>query len=862
MLSSLFSWLDVHPNVYWLILALPTGAFLWAVVTGFWSNRDNTQSRRSEWIFVALMCVFVFAWRWPFTLEAQEFNPDESQLIAGAITLAHDPVFWRSVDGTTSGPLNFYALVPLRLIGLPLDYFTARLAALALVCAALFASYRLFRTHAPAAAARLAVLPGVLFFATAYDNDFVHYSSEHVSLAVIAIAAFWLMRASRTVAEDQRALVIGAFVAGLLPWAKMQTAPLALVLAGVGLYRVFADSRRSSAEKWRSAGYGILALGAPSVIGVLVVLVTGQFEHFFQNYVLQNVVYAGGGTTLQATVQGLATGSERTAVYPVFLGTTLAVITLALAALAMTRQSPGWFAVSSALVAATAIVCVLAPKRPFTHYLLLSIVPVTWWSGACVSEVWANVRWRRTFGFALLGISAVLPVVVRAMRPVPESFGRLEASWRRPWSVTANVIRTYAKPGESLGVWGWRPNVYVETGLRQATRDPHTVWVITNSTRRPYYRNRYLDDLRRNQPMFFVDSVGPGAMVYQNRASEGHEIFPELAEYIQQNFFLLVDQGVDRIYVRKNQWSGPIGMLTPSRLQRFLNESQPPRDIDASDPESTSPPNLSGWDIDGHGSRSLLPPSSMTWSLSGSERGVVLPYGLHPRAYTEGNSDGADIIVELQRTNEPARLVFRRHLDPLNNRADRGTLTTRVMLPPFEPGTKLVVRTETGPSPNDTWDWVYLGLMKWIKSDGFIAGQFPGFRRLPDSIIANRSELLNSGRVHVLLLNGPAALTYVLDGNERKLDFAFGFEAKSPGEYRTEDDATYRVELHHGSDPVKICFERRLRPAHDLRDRERQWAKVSLPEVAAGDQLVIRIEEAATDSARRTYLTDFSLTAK
>ena len=61
--------------------------------------------------------LFLLAWRWPFLLQASEYNPDESQLLAGALTLTRDPVFWRSVDGTTSGPLNFY-LHPHRLPGL------------------------------------------------------------------------------------------------------------------------------------------------------------------------------------------------------------------------------------------------------------------------------------------------------------------------------------------------------------------------------------------------------------------------------------------------------------------------------------------------------------------------------------------------------------------------------------------------------------------------------------------------------------------------------------------------------------------------------------------------------------------------
>ncbi|MEO7597492.1 MAG: hypothetical protein ABIV50_01070, partial [Opitutus sp.] len=66
----------------------------------------------------------------------------------------------------------------------------------------------------------------------------------------------------------------------------------------------------------------------------------------------------------------------------------------------------------------------------------------------------------------------------------------------------------------------------------------------------------------------------------------------------------------------------------------------------------------------------------------------------------------------------------------------------------------------------------------------------------------------------------------------------------------------------HASDPVRICFERRLRPATTPSDRERQWAKVTLPVISKGDRLIVRIEEPVTGSAQRTYLTDFSLLSK
>ena len=197
MLKQLFDALDRHPSIYWVTVALPTLALLALVVSGLRLTGSTRKERLGDWLFSAVILLFVIAWRWPYYFESFEFNPDESQLIAGAATLAHDPVFWRSVDGTTSGPLNFFALLPLHFIGLPLDYFSARLTSSLLGVIALVSCYQLFRSFAAPTAARLAILPAVLFFGTTTDGNFLHYSSEQVSVALMGLASLGLLRKAK-----------------------------------------------------------------------------------------------------------------------------------------------------------------------------------------------------------------------------------------------------------------------------------------------------------------------------------------------------------------------------------------------------------------------------------------------------------------------------------------------------------------------------------------------------------------------------------------------------------------------------------------------------------------------------------------
>src|SRR3954466_15833933 len=80
-----------------------------------WTVREVRQpnsARSLGWRWWALAAAVLICFRWPMLWVRHELNVDESQLIAGAITLRHDPVFWRSVDGGTAGPIDFYPLLP------------------------------------------------------------------------------------------------------------------------------------------------------------------------------------------------------------------------------------------------------------------------------------------------------------------------------------------------------------------------------------------------------------------------------------------------------------------------------------------------------------------------------------------------------------------------------------------------------------------------------------------------------------------------------------------------------------------------------------------------------------------------------
>lgn len=838
-MKTLFQWLDQHPGAYWIGAGLATVALLAAVIHTW--RRPGTAPRR-DWVFAALLLLFLLAWRWPYLLAAAEYNPDESQFVAGAMTLVQDPVFWRSVDGGTAGPLDFYALLPLHWVGFPLDYFSARLTALLLSWAALLACLRIFRTETPSAPAGLLVLPAAVFFAAGTEPNFVHYSSHHLSLLLVALAVHW---------RDRRPWT-AAVVAGLLPWAKLQTAPLAAVLVGWQCWRIWTGPAVASEKARRSAAV-LAAAALPSLLALGLLAAAGQLEHFYRSYLLQSFIYVDGSLPRSVAMRQMWDFARETGHLPVWLGS-IALLLAAAGLLRRPARSSGDLGGLALLLTAAAAFCIYAPGRASLHYALLLVLPLTLVLGALLGGGPAATLGRRTTAGLLL--VALLPLGWRARQPGPEMFGQFAEDWRRPYSMMGSLLRAYRDTAGSLALWGWHNSAYVEAGLPQGTRDTASAWSIFETRQRDYYRARYLADLERNRPGLFVDAVGPGAPFFPDRRTQAHETFPALAEYVRTHYRLVSDLWHARIYVRNDVLAQHA--YTKTDLQRFIARGRPPRDTETP-PDRVMPADAASDEIGGRVVRMILPPAELTWRLEGVEREVEIDYGFHPKAYTEGRSNGAWFIVELRAPGQPPQGLFRRLLDPARQSADRRELRTRFPLPPFPPGASLIVRTEAGEFGDTAWDWVYLARLKFLRLPFYAASQFPGFARRPDDADAPQSGIINQGVEQRLMLPSPARLTYVLDGTERRLECVLGFQ---PGAYENggqTNGVILRAELRRAGQPAAILFERRFDPAGVPADRGPQPVGFALGSVQPGDRLDLVIDPAGNNSWDWTWLAGLSL---
>lgn len=711
MLKSLFQWLDFHPGSYWL-LALAGSLLLVGrlLVLIRQDARGMPAARRADWRDAAVLLLFLLAWRWPFLLIAHELNPDESQLLAGAQALAHDPVFWQSVDGGSSGPLNFYALLPWAWFGLPLDYFIARLTGLGLIWGALFLCLRTLARAFDRTVAWLGVLPAAAFFATVIHPELTHYSSEHLPL--LLIAAVFALLAGRSPA-DQGRLRAACLLAGALPWSKLQTTPIALALLGWAGWQVLRDPGVIAGIRGRRAAGAAMAAAIPTLLIAGTAAGTGLAEAAVRRYFVQNFAYVGEGVSFGEALGALWRNASVDGRFPMLLGIVLAGLAAATVYLARHRARPPGLLVAGTGVALAALVAIVTPRREFLHYVLLLPGPLTLCYGAALGGWWRQLAARPQLALAgVLLTAGLLPLVTRAFQPVPAAYGQFAQDWRHPRSSAAVVLRALAGPGDTLGVWGWAGYLHVESGLRQATRDGNTLWSIVPNAQQAYHRAVYLADLKKRAPAFFVDAVGLGAFTFEDRVGQAHEDFADLAGYIRENYVLIVDLLDARIYARHGLAS--LGQLDSTRLWTLVAQGRAPEKLRLSPPASPLA-SLQQRVIAQRQVYMLLPPARVEWWLDAGVREVSLEFGYDPAAYERGQSNGAELFLEL---NDPSgtREVYRRFLDPARQSGDRGEQSARVTLPSFAPGARLVLRTDPGQYGDNAWDWVYLAGLRLHRS--------------------------------------------------------------------------------------------------------------------------------------------------
>ena len=549
-----FVWMADDPLRYAVLrdalLATLAAVAVWGSVSR-WA--DERLSRRA-WTaaFFALAAAALFAARWPTLFVRDPLNQDEAQALAQAITALHDPVPWLGFDGNTCGPLNTYVLMLPALLGLHLTFLGARVVALALELGAIGSLYACAALCFDAALARVAILPPIAFFALAREDHFVHYSGEHLSIFLGMLALALLCVAIRQHGAT-RFLFLTGVAAGMMPFAKLQSLPLAgltVAAAAAGIVAASPDGIRGRVLRLGGLGAGLMV--APVLI-LSWAAVGGSLHDFWVSYILTSrayILYRYEPLSFLTATPGFGR----------LFDTLLAVAALGAVVLAVSYRrisSLGRAAFAGSLVVlAGAVWAIEAPRRGSLNYLLFAVLPAATAAAAGLGLAFAGLRARRpgsargaiTIAFVLATVAAAYPLGSGSY-PYLGSVGDYFYGATDPVSA---LIAAHVHPGERLAIWGWRPKYFVTTQTLLGTRDAISQYQYSENYNPyvGYFRDRYVGDLERLRPRGFLDA-GSDSFDFDGKGRFGYETFPELARIIDRDYRLAGRANGIRLFVRR-----------------------------------------------------------------------------------------------------------------------------------------------------------------------------------------------------------------------------------------------------------------------------------------------------------------------
>jgi hypothetical protein len=563
----------------------------------FWTSRTT---------FAVLTVATVMLLRWP-GLAPLEQNVDESEEIALALALEDDPRYWVAAEGGTHGPLVAYALLPVRLVGMELEYGSARLVGLGLLLGCLFFQFGTLRAFFPESISRAALVPATLCVAFQTCDDYIHYNAEQPTIFLLCAGAYGCARLAAGPAQGLgwRALATG-FVLGLVPFAKLQGVPIGLVLATVAFGCLAVRYRGQARLQWR-AFLALAAGGVAPAAGVALYLWPQHlFTHFGISYISANLDYTQeSGMGLFEKVEYFLKWASTANLDELFLPYFLSIVGTGLLLLALVhRGSRCWrLVLAGAAVLVASLYGIVAPGNDFEHYLMFLLFPLAFLAAVVLAALHeAPLGWavRRALVTVALATAVAVPTAHALEEgnrwleeePEPPDPGRTHQiaqaiacqaaappcvgapAWPQAVMVlrvaapdavilapdpVTTLIRRYAAPGEKLVVWGWMDRYYVLTGMRPATLHCDSAYIFNaaGSPRGDYFYRLFLLQFDRARPPVFVDAVGPDAFGYQDRHKYAHENFPELRDRIAARYVLVGEANGARVYVLKERLSRP-----------------------------------------------------------------------------------------------------------------------------------------------------------------------------------------------------------------------------------------------------------------------------------------------------------------
>jgi hypothetical protein len=537
----------------------------------FFSNNNQAGKKLNNVLFLSISILTLFIYR-GLSFYSDLYNPDESHILTAALNLLPDVRLWVDADSTTLGPVNSLLVVLvvsiLRFVGIDCDitYFLLRCIMTLLIIGTFVFLHKICLKNLSLKLSRVVLLFYVFFFSFCYHYDLQSYNTEYPFCFFFSLCIYLLYRIKKS--ANYLPILLAGFFCGLLPYTKLQAAPMMVAYILWALYVIWNVSKITNKERTVVTIRKIIVFFAAVLIPtVSIVIYCSTYENGLSNAYLYYVKNAMAHVNIPLFSKSFFLMTCHVLRFFFFQNwyASLFILILFSAFLLITirpRLSVDWK--FSCLVLLSSFFAIIRPGVYFTHYALFMLVP-------------ALVFFILTLHLVSSGKSSplnkenVLPAFLIILwlfffngfaQNVKENTilthkGLLVGS-ENDFSAISQIILQQTNPEDYIVVWGWEARIYVYTNRRSATAqsDIERLWV-TGKKEYPHENvTNYINDIKTNRPKLIVDVVAPKSFRFNDEkfSIENHE---EIWSAIKDDYILTgvypVEGGSFKIYTRKNE---------------------------------------------------------------------------------------------------------------------------------------------------------------------------------------------------------------------------------------------------------------------------------------------------------------------
>jgi hypothetical protein len=446
-----------------------------------------------------------------------------------------------------------------KLFNQPFDYTSARVVGTLLMSGSLvfffFTLKNLFQTQY----AFVGLFLVSSFLGITNDIELLHYSSEYVSVFLINILCWQFSRIYLSLKPTAILLFLHGFVAPITIFAKLQATPIAFCCVLMSILFLFFKYYKQSPKQFLTYTTIICSGFVVYLVSICALTLHHQvFDDMITLYFVNNLGYGAASKFILFDFgyfyKTLLDDFDYIIIPRALVVLTGLFLIVAIIGKIIKKQEiesvekSHWTTIFIFSLVSFSLFSVYKTGYLFGHYLNFLIFP----TGFVFVLLLDSLKNRASNGLNTIAVSVVVAGILWANShyPLTNSYISTENTIR-PLAVSgisAEILK-YTKPNEPLAVWGNGSRFHLETKLVQATRWNFTLFDPYTVSQKAFLHQEYLKDMKQSRVPVFVDSY-----ITKERACHGHEIVPEIRNWVKENYTQTADIDQSRIYVRNDRY--------------------------------------------------------------------------------------------------------------------------------------------------------------------------------------------------------------------------------------------------------------------------------------------------------------------